>query len=70
MMPTTCHGWPLSVIVSPTMAGAAAEARLPQLVAEDADRGPLGASSSAVKLRPRAGRMPSVGKNVALTRSR
>ena len=30
--------------------------------------GPFGRSSSAVKLRPRAGRMPSVGKNVALTR--
>ena len=28
--------------------------------------GPFGRSSSAVKLRPRAGRMPSVGRNVAL----
>src|SRR6266540_1133618 len=31
--------------------------------------GPLGRSSSAVKLRPTVGTTPSVGKNVALTRS-
>jgi len=30
--------------------------------------GPFGKSSSAVKLRPMAGRMPSVGRNDALTR--
>jgi hypothetical protein len=29
---------------------------------------PFGRSSSAVKLRPSAGRIPSVGRNVALTR--
>ena len=38
-MPTTCHGWPFSVIVSPISDPATAEARLPQLVADDADGG-------------------------------
>ena len=68
MMPTTCHGCPLSVIVSPTIV-----ARPPNRVCHSSwlmmqTAGPFGRSSPAVKLRPRAGRTPSVGRNVALTR--
>ena len=67
-MPTTCHGWPLRVMVSPT-----SDARPPKRVCHSSwlmmqTAGPLGRSSSAVKLRPTAGRMPSVGRNEALTR--
>ena len=68
MMPTTSHGWPLSVMVSPTICS-----RPPNRVCHSSwlrmhTAGPFGRSSSRVKLRPRAGRMPSVGKKDALTR--
>ena len=67
-MPTTCQDWPLSVMFSPMM-----DARPPKRVCHSSwlmmhTAGPLGTSSSAVKFRPRAGRIPIVGKNVALTR--
>jgi hypothetical protein len=66
--PTTSHGWPLSRMVSPTIVS-----RLPKRVRHNSSlrmhtAGPLGRSSSAVKLRPRAGTMPRVGRNVAVTR--
>src|SRR6185436_2045040 len=68
MMPTTCHGWPLRVMVSLTT-----DARPPKRVCHNSwlmmqTAGPLGKSSSAVKLRPTAGRTPSVEKNEPLTR--
>jgi len=68
MTPTTSHGWPLSVIGVLMIS-----ARPPNRDCHNSwlmmqTAGPFGRSSSAVKLRPRAGRMPSVGKNDALTR--
>ncbi len=68
MTPTTSHDRVLSVMVSPTI-----EAREPNRVCHSSwlmmqTDGPFGTSSAAEKLRPSAGMMPSVGKNVALTR--
>ena len=64
MTPTTCHATPFSVIASPTIDG-----RPPNRACQSSwlmmhTAGPFGRSSSAVKLRPSAGMMPSVGRNV------
>ncbi len=69
MIPTTSQGWPLRVIVRPM-----ARSLPPKRVCQSSwlmmhTAGPFGMSSASEKLRPRAGRMPSVGRKEALTRS-